>query len=216
MSKNISKNKKGSELKKKKETSTPKKVSAKKAPAKAVSTKAGATAKAKPSTVAPKTETKKTAEKQPVCIKGPGKVKGKVPFKKEVVQKLLEAKNRILQEVSHKVKSESDSHKFEIGDIYDIASSERERELTLMLGDRDRGKLAEIEDALDRINNNSYGECEECGEPIAEDRLRALPFTRVCIECQSRSEKEQKIRGRFEEESGLGIMEKGEMEEEEF
>lgn len=206
MSKNISKDKKGSELKKKKETSTPKKAAAKKAPAKAVATKPSATAKAKSKAASPRTETKKTAEKQ----------KGKVPFKKEVIQKLLEAKNRILQEVSHKVKSESDSHKFEIGDIYDIASSERERELTLMLGDRDRGKLAEIEDALDRINNNSYGECEECGEPIAEDRLRALPFTRVCIECQSRSEKEQKIRGRFEEESGLGIMEKGEMEEEEF
>lgn len=208
MPKNTSKTKKGSELKKKKEPSIPKKGAAKKAPAKAVAAKAkpGVTAKARPKAVAPRAEAKKTTEKQ----------KGKLPFKKEVTQKLIEAKNRILQEVSHKVKSESDSHKFEIGDIYDIASSERERELTLMLGDRDRGKLAEIEDALDRINNSSYGECEDCGEPIAEDRLRALPFTRVCIECQSRSEKEQKIRGRFEEESGLGIMEKGEMEEEEF
>lgn len=206
MSKNTSQTKKGSELKKKKEPSISKKGAAKKAPAKAVATKPRAIARAKPRAAAPRGEAKKTTEKQ----------KGKVSFKKEVIQKLLEAKNRILQEVSHKVKSESDSHKFEIGDIYDIASTERERELTLMLGDRDRGKLAEIEDALDRLNNSSYGECEECGEPIAEDRLRALPFTRVCIECQSRSEKEQKIRGRFEEESGLGIMEKGEMEEEEF
>ncbi|MBI5563020.1 MAG: TraR/DksA family transcriptional regulator [Deltaproteobacteria bacterium] len=139
-----------------------------------------------------------------------------MPFKKEVTQKLLEAKTKILQEVSQKVRSESDVLKFEIGDIYDIASSERERELTLMFGDRDREKLAEIEDALERIRENLYGECEECGEPIAENRLRALPFTRVCVECQSKQEREQKIKGRLEEETGLGILERSETEDEEF
>lgn len=142
--------------------------------------------------------------------------KGKAPFKKEITQKLLQAKARILEEVAQKVKRESNTLKHEIGDIYDIASSERDRELTLILGDRDREKLSEIEDALERINGGTYGACEECGEAIAEDRLRALPFTRVCVECQSRNEKEQRIKGRFEEESGLGIMEKSESEEEEF
>ena len=57
------------------------------------------------------------------------------------------------------------------------------------------GKLSEIEDALERIKDTSYGGCEECGEPIAEDRLRALPFTRVCVECQSKNERELKIKG---------------------
>jgi len=129
----------------------------------------------------------------------------------------MEAKDKILQEVSQKIRSESNVLKFEIGDIYDIASKERDRELTLMLGDRDREKLSEIEDALERIKENVYGECEECGEPIAENRLRALPSTRVCVECQSRHEREMKIKGgRFEEDSGLGIMERGEAEDEEF
>ncbi|MBI5345491.1 MAG: TraR/DksA family transcriptional regulator [Deltaproteobacteria bacterium] len=149
---------------------------------------------------------KKTAEK----------TDRKLSFKKEMIKRLNEAKSRVLQEVSQKVKSESNVLKFEIGDIYDIASNERERELTLMLGDRDREKLAEIEGALDRIKESTYGECEECGEPIAENRLRALPFTRVCVECQSKYEREQRIKGTFEEESGLGIMEKSEGEEEEF
>lgn len=145
------------------------------------------------------------------------KPKSKVPFKKEITQKLLDAKAKILQEVTQKVKSESNVLKHEIGDIYDIASIERERELTLMLGDRDRDKLSEIEDALERIKDASYGACEECGEPIAEDRLRALPFTRVCVECQSKNERELKIKGgRYEEESGLGIMERSESDEEEF
>ena len=144
------------------------------------------------------------------------KPKSKVPFKKEITQKLIEAKKRILQEVNQKVKTESNTLKFEIGDIYDLASSERDRELSLILGDRDREKLSEIDDALGRINDSTYGVCEECGEQIAEDRLRALPFTRVCVECQSRSEKEQRIKGRVEEEPGLGILEKSEGEEEEF
>ncbi|OGQ50816.1 MAG: hypothetical protein A3J24_01760 [Deltaproteobacteria bacterium RIFCSPLOWO2_02_FULL_53_8] len=139
-----------------------------------------------------------------------------MPFKKEVTQKLVAAKAKILQEVTQKVKNESDVLKFEIGDIYDIASNERERELSLMFGDRDREKLAEIEDALERLRDNTYGECEDCNEPIAENRLRAMPFTRVCVECQSKQEREQKIKGRFEEESGLGILERNEGDEEEF
>src|SRR3989304_5696471 len=115
-----------------------------------------------------------------------------------------------------KIKKESNSLKFEIGDIYDIASNERERELTLMLGDRDREKLAEIEEALERIKNGAYGICDECGEPIAEARLMALPFTKVCIDCKSKHEREKGARKRYEEEPGLAILEKTEAEEEEF
>lgn len=140
----------------------------------------------------------------------------KASFKKEMIEKLTAAKNRILQEVADKVRCESNSHKFEIGDIYDIASSERERELALTLGDRDRGKLSEIEEAIERLEDGTYGECEECGEPIAENRLRALLFTRVCVECQSRNERELRIKGRLDEESGLGILDKSENEEDEF
>lgn len=176
-----------------------------------------ATPKTGPKTGPKKGKEKKAATKAAAPKKAAmPKPKSKVPFKKEITQKLLQAKTRIIQEVSQKVKSESNTLKFEIGDIYDIASSERDRELSLILGDRDREKLSEIDDALGRINDSTYGVCEECGEQIAEDRLRALPFTRVCVECQSRNEKEQRIKGRVEEEPGLGILEKSEGEEEEF
>ncbi len=148
-------------------------------------------------------------------------LRGRSSFKREATKKLLNAKAKILQEVSQKIRHESDNLKFEIGDIYDLASNERERELTLMLGDRDREKLSEIDEALERLKDNSYGICEECGEPVAEDRLRALPFTRVCVECQSKNERELRIKGRlYEEDTGLGIMERAEderaEEEEEF
>lgn len=202
-----SKNKKTVAKKEKEPSVMPKKATEKKASSTNSKEKVRTMSKTNGKTAVPAANSKDKGEKKPA---------GKAPFKKEVTQKLMDAKSRILHEVTSKVRTESDSHKFEIGDIYDIASSERERELALMLGDRDREKLAEIEEALERIRNNTYGGCEECGEPIAEDRLRALPFTRVCVECQSRNEREQKIKGRFEEESGLGIMERPDMEEEEY
>lgn len=149
---------------------------------------------------------------QPVKIK----IKVREPFKKEIIKKLLKVKEDLLNEVAAKIKNESNTLKFEIGDIYDIASNERERELTLMLGDRDREKLAEIEDALGRIESGNYGACDECGEPIGEARLMALPFTKVCIDCKSKDEREKGARKRYEEEHGLAILEKTEAEEEEF
>ncbi|MEE9615367.1 MAG: TraR/DksA family transcriptional regulator [Thermodesulfobacteriota bacterium] len=153
--------------------------------------------------------------KAPVAKKAVKK-KGKVPFKRTIKKQLLATKGRILQEVAHKVEDESRGMKTDIGDIYDIASSERERELSLMLGDRGRAQLSEIEDALERLDLKSYGTCGECGEPIAEQRLMALPFTRVCVECKSKEERERLIRGRPSEETGLGVMDRSESEEDEF
>lgn len=146
----------------------------------------------------------------------PEKSRSKDSFRKMMIKKLLKVKADLLSEVSDMVKNESNSLKFEIGDIYDIASNERERELTLMLGDRDREKLVETEEALERIKNKTYGICDECGEPIGEARLEALPFTKVCVDCKSKDEKEKGARKRYEEEPGLTILEKTEAEEEEF
>lgn len=163
-----------------------------------------------------KRRNKKSAVKIAPISARPASRRPRESFKKEVTKKLLKAKQDLLSEVTEKVKNESNSLKFEIGDIYDIASNERERELTLMLGDRDREKLAEIEEAFERIKNGSYGICDECGEPIAEARLFAMPFTKVCIDCKSKDEKEKGSRKRYEEEAGLPILEKTETDEEEF
>lgn len=146
----------------------------------------------------------------------PDKPRAKDSFRKMMIKKLLKVKADLLSGVSEKIKNESNSLKFEIGDIYDIASNERERELTLMLGDRDREKLVETEDALERIKNKTYGVCDECSEPIGEARLEALPFTKVCVDCKSKDEKEKGARKRYDEEPGLSILEKTEGEEEEF
>jgi DnaK suppressor protein len=86
------------------------------------------------------------------------------------------------------------------GDIYDQASSERDRELGLLLGDREREKIHSIDEALLRIDDGEYGICEECDEDIPLGRLKAMPFTRHCVRCKSDLEKLQAQTKRVEEE----------------
>ena len=211
---------------KKKDTTAKKAAAPKKAATKKTAQKktAAAPKKAAPKKAAPKkaaakkTAQKKTAPKKTTAAKkasAPKKV-SKVSFNREMTGTLQALKKKILAEVSAHIRSESDSEKREIGDIYDIASSERDRELALTLNDRERSKLSEIEDAFDRLSNGTCGTCEECEEPISEDRLRALPFTRSCIECKSKNEKEQKLRGRFEEEDNAAMIDKSLAEDDRF
>lgn len=136
------------------------------------------------------------------------KPKSRAAFQREMSKRLTKEKEHLLSELAMKIRQESDAEKKDIGDIYDIASNERERELTLMLGDRDRDRLSEVDTALERIEDKDYGLCEECGEPIGQERLRALPFTTLCVECKSRSEKNSIAAGRIAEKAPGGILEK--------
>jgi DnaK suppressor protein len=76
-------------------------------------------------------------------------------------------------------------------DIYDQASVDRDRELNLLLNDREREKLHEIDEALHRIETGEYGLCEECEEEIPLGRLMVLPLTRHCVKCKTEIEKLQ-------------------------
>jgi len=100
------------------------------------------------------------------------------------------------------------------GDIYDQASSERDRELGLLLGDREREKLHAIDEALLRINEGEYGICEECEEEIPLGRLKAMPFARHCVKCKSDLEKLQAQTKRFEEDRAYREIPLGAEEEE--
>ena len=104
-------------------------------------------------------------------------------FKREMKNILLSMKEEILKDIAEVMKSESDHLKFEVGDFYDSASNDRERDLSLSLNQRDRQKLTMIEDALNRIDAGTYGKCPYGNEVIDEERLRAMPFTRYCVSC---------------------------------
>ena len=75
------------------------------------------------------------------------------------------------------------------------AGEERLRQLALQLCDRDREKLIQIEEALERIRRGTYGYCEECGDPIEEARLEAMPLAKYCLACQSELEQRERMRG---------------------
>ena len=71
----------------------------------------------------------------------------------------------------------------------DAGTDTYELENTLGLMDSERKLLVEIQDALDRIENNKYGICEGNNEPIPKERLRAIPWARYCVACASMFEK---------------------------
>lgn len=119
----------------------------------------------------------------------------------EISEILHQIKDDTLREIQKTLKSGTETLTIgePSGDIYDQASSERDRELGLLLGDRDREKLHAIDEALLRINEGEYGICEECEEEIPLGRLKAMPFARHCVKCKSDLEKLQAQTRRFEE-----------------
>ena len=112
--------------------------------------------------------------------------------KNEVRDMLLKMKDNLLQEIASNMKMEIGHLQEAIADMYDLADDERERQFSILLCNRDREKLALIDEALERIAEGTYGICEECGAKIAEGRIKVMPFARYCIACQSRIEKEEK------------------------
>lgn len=80
-------------------------------------------------------------------------------------------------------------------DPADRATMESDRAFTLRIRDRERRLIKKIHDALQRMENGTYGFCESCGEDIGVARLKARPVTRLCINCKSKQEEDEQVRG---------------------
>lgn len=106
--------------------------------------------------------------------------------------KLVDWKNDILKEARETLDhlaEESANHP----DIADRASSETDRAIELRARDRQRKLIAKIDAALARIDEGTYGYCEETGEPISLRRLDARPIATLSIEAQERHERREKV-----------------------
>jgi len=121
-------------------------------------------------------------------------------FLAKMREQLGEMKTKLLSEIDSELRAEREANKDEGMDTYDLASEERDREINFILSDRERVKIKQIDDALDRLDQGTYGVCESCGLEIAEERLQAMPFTRLCRDCQQEQEKEAKSQRRFDDE----------------
>ncbi|TAK01569.1 MAG: hypothetical protein EPO39_14225 [Candidatus Manganitrophaceae bacterium] len=79
-------------------------------------------------------------------------------------------------------------------DLGDQASAEADQNFILRLREREQKLLKKIDEAIDRINEGTFGICESCGGQISVKRLKARPVTTLCIDCKTKQEAEEKIR----------------------
>jgi RNA polymerase-binding transcription factor DksA len=188
------------------------KVVAKKAPAKIVK-KAPAPSKTapKPATkaVAPKAPEKKTpAKKASAPVSGNDRVLAQkfvtkplanknlklTPFLIKQRQRLLELKDSLLDSMRgvarDNLHSGTDTSAFGMHQA-DAGSDAYDRDFALSMLSKEQGSLYEIDEALKRIEDGTYGICDLCEKPIKHDRLEALPFTRYTVDCQAELEKRQ-------------------------
>jgi DnaK suppressor protein len=105
----------------------------------------------------------------------------------KIKQELLEKKAKIIEALENNTK-ESQNEKSGVEDTADEVTAELTRETLYKLSQTEREKLFLIEIALKKIESGTYGICEECGEPIGEKRLEAIPWVRLCIECSEKDE----------------------------
>jgi DnaK suppressor protein len=120
-------------------------------------------------------------------------------FLAKMYRYLTETKARLVQEAESAVRTAREGSRDECMDSCDLASEDNERELRTMLAERDRLKIGQIDDALGRIASLKYGLCETCGLEVVEERLNAMPFTRLCCDCQQERERESRTRPRYDE-----------------
>ena len=107
-------------------------------------------------------------------------------------RKLVEWKNDILREARETLDA-LQTHSAQHPDLADRASSETDRSIELRARDRQRKLISKIDSALKRIEDGTYGYCEETGEPISLRRLEARPIATLSIEAQERHERRERV-----------------------
>ncbi len=118
-------------------------------------------------------------------------------------QKLLQGLKEKLEAIKAEVYSdveetltEMTSQSGNIPDPNDRATMESDRSFELRIRGRERRLVDKVEEALARIEDGSYGICDDCGEDIAIKRLQARPVAKFCIDCKTQQEQQEKEQGR--------------------
>ena len=104
---------------------------------------------------------------------------------------LLKEREEILGEVKQIHESSKEMGQDGIQDIGDEAANIYNKQILLSLSENERTRLQEVDEALDRIANGTYGICEECGEPIGLKRLDVRPVAKYCVPCLTSLEKKK-------------------------
>jgi DnaK suppressor protein len=110
----------------------------------------------------------------------------------EYFKHILQEEMRQLLGEAGKTVSEMTSDNTNFPDPNDRATQESDRSFELRIRDRERRLINKIKEALERLDNGTYGICELCGDEISEARLKVRPVTTLCIDCKIEEEKKEK------------------------
>ena len=111
-------------------------------------------------------------------------------FLENMKTKLMEQKKTLLDSLADQSEDMKNLVKtVDSGDEADVAADVIDRQLLTSIGTQDAIRLQQIENALDRINQDKYGRCIKCGKEIPEERLEVLPYALMCIQCASAEER---------------------------
>ena len=103
--------------------------------------------------------------------------------------RLLERRESLFSQVTEAEMSSRERDLEATQDPADMAANAYTKELLISMSANDRKLLGLIDEALQRVESGEYGECVNCGEPVAEKRLDAVPWTRYCLKCQDLQER---------------------------
>lgn len=113
----------------------------------------------------------------------------------ELLRRLLAARKRELLGEAVRTVGGMGEGREQFPDPADRALLEGNRNLVLRIRDRERKLIGKIDEALARMENGSYGKCEDCGRDIGFARLRVRPVTTLCIDCKADQEAQERRRG---------------------
>jgi len=117
------------------------------------------------------------------------------PEKLQFFRYLLKQKTNELLDEAEKTVSDMTTGKENFPDPNDRATLESDRNFELRIRDRERKLLVKIQEAIKRIDDGVFGICEVCGGLISEKRLMARPVTTLCIDCKTKQEKIERLKG---------------------
>ncbi|MEK9141019.1 MAG: TraR/DksA C4-type zinc finger protein [Nitrospirota bacterium] len=157
--------------------------------------------KSQPATTGAATAPKATSEVEiamPLRPKETAKEREAREQRQEVLHKMLLTKRQeIIREIEESLGqslTEDQQRRLESArDVGDQALMDLERELGISLMEMRNRRRQSIDEAITRLHEGTYGICAECGVEVSEKRLQAVPFAKLCVECQSRAELLEKI-----------------------
>jgi RNA polymerase-binding transcription factor len=106
----------------------------------------------------------------------------------DVLRRMLEERRVEIQEKLRAIRSEMPSYQDEVRDTEEQSVTDFAQEMDFALMEMKAQTLIRIDEAIQRVDQGSYGTCDECGQDIAEARLAAVPFALLCRGCQEREE----------------------------